>query len=208
VGYSSPTIATLHGVEQILIVNEATVAGHDPQTGAELWQYKWFGSSTGTASVAQPHAIDNNRVLITKGYGGGLTIFRVDRAANGKWSVVEEHKNPAALKTKFTNVAVLDGHAYALSDTILECVNLADGKAKWKKGRYGQGQLLAVGKLLLIQCESGEVALAEANPERPRELTRFAAIQGITWNNPCLYGRLLLVRNGDEAACYELPVEE
>jgi hypothetical protein len=29
-----------------------------------------------------------------------------------------------------------------------------------------------------------------------------------TWNNLCLYGRYLLIRNAEEAACVELPVVE
>lgn len=50
--------------------------------------------------------------------------------------------------------------------------------------------------------------LVEATPQRHHELTRFAAIEGKTWNNPALSGRRLLVRNDQEAACYELPLAE
>jgi outer membrane protein assembly factor BamB len=111
-----------------------------------------------------------------------------------------------SLKTKFTNVALHEGHAYGLSDGILECVRLADGKRQWKGGRYGQGQVLRVGDLLLVQAESGEVVLVDAGPAKHVVRGRLAAIEGQTWNNLCLSGRLLLVRNAEEAACYELPV--
>jgi hypothetical protein len=37
------------------------------------------------------------------------------------------------------------------------------------------------------------------------ERGRLEAISGQTWNNPCLAGDLLLVRNAEEAACYRLP---
>jgi outer membrane protein assembly factor BamB len=110
------------------------------------------------------------------------------------------------LKTKFTNVVLHDGHAFGLSDGILECVRLADGKRVWKRGRYGQGQMLRVGGVLLVQAESGAVVLVEATPDEPRELARLEAIAGQTWNNPCLAGARLLVRNAEEAACYDLPV--
>ena len=33
-------------------------------------------------------------------------------------------------------------------------------------------------------------------------------LDGMTWNNIALYGPYLLVRNAEEAACYELPVEK
>jgi hypothetical protein len=32
------------------------------------------------------------------------------------------------------------------------------------------------------------------------------ALEGQTWNNLCLSGDRLLVRNGQEAACYRLPL--
>jgi outer membrane protein assembly factor BamB len=60
--------------------------------------------------------------------------------------------------------------------------------------------------LLLITAESGEVILLDSNPQAPRELTRFSALNGKTWNPPALAGRYLLVRNDKEAACYRLPL--
>lgn len=75
-------------------------------------------------------------------------------------------------------------------------------------GRYGQGQVLRVGGFLLVQAESGEVVLVEASPARHVVRGRLAAIEGQTWNTLCLAGRRLLVRNAEEAACYELPVQD
>ncbi len=44
------------------------------------------------------------------------------------------------------------------------------------------------------------------NSEAFHELAKFQALEGKTWNNPALSGDLLLVRNAQEAACYELPL--
>jgi outer membrane protein assembly factor BamB len=76
----------------------------------------------------------------------------------------------------------------------------------WKRGRYGHGQLLLVGDLLLVQAENGEVVLVEASGEEHRELGRFTALSGKTWNPPALSGDLLLVRNDQEAAAFRLPL--
>ena len=59
----------------------------------------------------------------------------------------------------------------------------------------------------MVQAEKGQVALVEATPERFRELGKFTALQSKTWNHPVLVGNRLLVRNADEMACFELPVE-
>jgi hypothetical protein len=57
-----------------------------------------------------------------------------------------------------------------------------------------------------VQAESGEVVLVDASPEKHVVRGRLAAIDGQTWNNLCLSGSRLIVRNAEEAACYELPV--
>ena len=66
--------------------------------------------------------------------------------------------------------------------------------------------ILLVGSLLLVMAEDGEVVLIDPQPDALRELTRFTALAGKTWNPPALAGRYLIVRNDLEAACYRLPV--
>jgi outer membrane protein assembly factor BamB len=203
ISYATPAVATLAGVRQVVIVNEDTVSGHDLETGATLWSHPWEGKSNMNATASQAVVLEGDRVFLSKGYGGGAMMLRV--LHNGKWQAEEVWRNPRVLKTKLTNVAVKDGHVYGLSDGILECVSLDDGERKWKNGRYGHGQILLVGDHLLVQAESGELALVAATPEEHRELGRIEAINGQTWNNLCLYGEYLLTRNSEEAACYKLP---
>jgi outer membrane protein assembly factor BamB len=202
--YASPTLATLAGVRQILSVNQVMVTSHDPDTGSILWEAAWPGSSSGNASVSQPVALTGDRVLLSKGYGINAKLLQIRRAGEERWSVDEIWNAPRVLQTKFSNVVVLDEYAYALSDGILQCVSLSDGRRQWRGGRYGQGQVLGVGSTLLVQAETGEIVLVAARPDRHEELAVFPALQGMTWNNPCLYGQYLLVRNAEQAACYEL----
>jgi outer membrane protein assembly factor BamB len=98
-------------------------------------------------------------------------------------------------------------HVYGLDDGVLTCIDPASGDRVWKDGRYGHGQLILAGGLLLVQTEEGEIVLIDPSPEGLRELTRFGALSGKTWNAPALAGSLLLVRNDQEAAAYELPTE-
>lgn len=205
ISYASPSLATLGGVRQITIVNESSVSGHDPKSGRELWQHPWPGNSSGNASASQAAVLPGDRLLISKGYGGGSELLEFKANGEGLAKPVTVWAGPRLLQTKFSNVVFIDGHLYGLSEGILECVNPDTGERKWKKGRYGHGQLLGVENLLLVISEAGTVSLVEANPHRWTELASFQAIDGKTWNNPCLYGKKLLVRNGHEAACYELP---
>jgi outer membrane protein assembly factor BamB len=204
VSYSSPVLATLAGTRQIVSVNEATVTGHDPETGKELWAVSWPGLSNQESNASQPAIAGPAEILVSKGYSQGAMLLRLSHS-NDSWNTEEVWRHSTVLKTKFTNVVIHDGHVYGLSDGILECVELASGKRQWKKGRFNQGQILGVRDLVLVQAESGDIALVEASPEAFRELGRFHALDGISWNNLCLSGKRLLVRNSEQAACYELP---
>lgn len=202
ISYVTPRLVTFAGRPTILVINEAHVAGYAPADGARLWEHPWPGHSNSDASCSQPVPLDDRRLLLSKGYGIGAAVIEVD----GSGGFRDIWRNGGLLKTKFTNVAVHEGHAYGLSDGILECVRLADGSRRWKAGRYGQGQVLRVGGLLVVQAESGEVVLVDIDPSRHTVRGRLAAIEGQTWNNLCLAGSRLLVRNAEQAACYELPV--
>jgi outer membrane protein assembly factor BamB len=201
--YCSPLLASLSGQEQILIVNAHSVTGHDPHSGQVVWEYPWPDTS---AKATQPMVIDSNRVFVAAGYGVGCVMLKVERATGGTGSATAVWKN-RNLKPKFTNLVRRGNCVYGLDDGILACVDLTEGNRQWKEGRYGHGQILLVDDLLLIQAESGEVALVEISPEKPRERARFRALPGKTWNNPVMLHELLLVRNDQEAACYRLPLD-
>ena len=201
-GYSSPLLATLAGVRQILIFNSSHVTAHDAASGQVLWEYKWPG---GHPHVSIPVLLPGDRVLISSGYGTGSELLQIKKAADGKWSATRIWKS-IRLKAKFTNVVYRDGFIYGLDDGILVCLDAADGSLKWKEGRYGHGQVILSGSLLLVTDESGDLALVEPVPEAHRELTRFPALHGKTWNPPALAGEYLVVRNDKEAACYRLPI--
>jgi outer membrane protein assembly factor BamB len=208
ISYASPVLATVGGREVIVSVNESRVVGFDPETRAVVWQFDWPGHSNSDASCSQAIAVGETQVFVSKGYGIGAALFEVESAAQQPWTMREVWHESGSLKTKFTNVVIHDGHAYGLSDGILECVRLADGVRRWKGGRYGQGQVLRVGGLLVVQAESGAVVLVDCAAEKHTVRGRLDAIAGQTWNNPCLAGPRLLVRNAEEVACYELPVSD
>jgi outer membrane protein assembly factor BamB len=206
ISYSSPSLVELGGVRQILYTSETKVAGYTIETGETLWSAPWPGSSSGSATVSQPLVIDDSRVLLSKGYGTGAKLLDI-RHEDGEWMVDEVWSNESALKTKFTNCVVSDGYIFGLSDGILECVDLETGDRQWKRGRYRQGQLLLVGKKLLITAEDGEVVLVPASPQKFEEVASLPVIGDVSWNTAALSGDRLLMRNSDEVACVILPME-
>jgi len=200
--YGSPRLAALAGREQILVLNGEAVAAHDPSDGRVLWTHPWPGE---TQRAFTPLPLEGDRVFVSTGYGSGGKLFRVRRAADGALAadVLWESQ---ALRAKFTNVVEHEGFLYGLDDGILVCLDPHDGTRRWKQGRYGHGQVLLAGDLLLVTLETGGVALVAARSDAFVELGRAAPLTGKTWNAPALAGPFLLVRNDRQAACLELPL--
>jgi len=199
VSYSSPHLLTIDGVEQILIQNANGLLSFSPTDGALLWEYAWPGEP-----ILQPVQTQNGDLLISAGQNMGLCRLGV-RLESGVWKVVERWKS-TKMKPYYSEIVVQNEYAFGFDGSILACVELEQGKRKWKAGRYGAGQLflLADQNLLLILSETGELVLVAADPGEFKEIARFPALEGKTWNHPVLVGDKLLVRNAREMAAFRL----
>ena len=137
----------------------------------------------------------------------GIRRLSVSHESN-EWKAAERWTS-TGLKPHFNDYVIHKGHAYGFDGSILSCIDLQDGARKWKGGRYGNGQLVlfADQDALLVISEEGELALVGATPDQFKELARFKAIEGKTWNHPALAGDVLLVRNGAEMTALRLARE-
>jgi outer membrane protein assembly factor BamB len=201
VSYSSPHLATIDGVPQVLLLSAAGLTSVTPADGKPLWEHPWPGGFP----LVQPALTGDGDILIAASGSSGIRRVAIAHGPGG-WNA-EKRWGTAGLKPYFNDFVVHEGHAYGFDGRILASIDLADGERKWKGGRYGNGQLVLLPDqdLLLVLSEEGELALVAAAPDQFTELARFKAIEGKTWNHPVLVGDVLLVRNGEEMAAFRLP---
>ncbi|HVH25422.1 MAG TPA: PQQ-binding-like beta-propeller repeat protein [Vicinamibacterales bacterium] len=198
--YTSPMLATLGGVRQIIIVSATRAVGLTVEEGRLLWEYPWV-TQVGI-NVSQPIVLGGDRVFLSAGYGHGAAVFEVTRAGDG-FSTQTVWQN-TRMKNKFTSSVLHEGYIYGLDEAILACVEAATGELKWKAGRYGYGQIVLAGGHVIVLTEDGDIAVVRATPERHEEVVRFPAIEGKTWNHPIIAGGRLIVRNLREMAAFDL----
>jgi outer membrane protein assembly factor BamB len=201
--YSSPELVTLAGRRQILLFDGAGLAGFDSADGRELWSHPW--ETMMGMNITQPLVVGPDRVLISSEQSNGAAVLEITRDS-AQFSAREVWHN-RNLASKFSSPVLHDGHIFGLSYGILTCLDAATGARRWKEERYGHGQILLIGDVILILSEKGQVALVAADPSGYRELARLAALDGKTWNTPALAGNQLFIRNHTEIACYELPLQ-
>jgi outer membrane protein assembly factor BamB len=201
--YSSPQLVELGGVPQVVLMSGKGATGVAPADGKVLWTHAWENFA-----IVQPAALGPGELLISTGDRAGARRIAVANTGGG-WTV-EERWTSNRLKPYFNDFVLHRGHAYGFDSGILAGVDLADGKAAWKGGRYGRGQvlLLADQDVLVVATEQGEAALVAAKPDGFVELARRPAVTGKTWNHPVLAGDLLLVRNDREMVALRVRVRK
>ena len=201
--YSSPQRAKLAGYDGVLMVDsdglrfystagEVLASYSDPALNYRTLQPLVAGDDV---VLSTPLNTGAERLKFVKSESGNLVIQSV-------WRSTE-------LKPDFNDMVLYKDHLYAFDGNIFACVDFQTGKKLWKRGRYGNGQVLLLkrdGQLLVI-TERGKLKLIQADTSGLRELAEFDALEGKTWNHPVLIGRRLYVRNAAFAAAYELPIE-
>ena len=109
--YSSPHLCTLDGKEQIVVLYQECVVGHDVADGHELWRFDWPGLDS---RCSQP-MVAGEDVLVSAGYGHGSAMIGLitnedsEPKLGNRWS----ERNTRNLKSKFANMILLDGFVYA-----------------------------------------------------------------------------------------------
>lgn len=201
--YSSPQLAEIDGRQCVLMLTNKGLTVVAPSDGRPLGGHQWEFQGY---RVVQPLLVNKSSVLLGTGMGTGTQRIELrfdgdEIAATESW--ISRHMSP------YYNDYVVHGEfLYGFDNNIFACVNLKTGQRIWKKGRYGNGQVLLLpdGDQLLVISEDGELVLLRATPSKLTELARHQVLDGRTWNHPVLIGNRLYVRNAEEAACFEMPI--
>lgn len=202
--YSSPQLGTFDGTTGVLMATNTGLQFLAPENGQLLWDYKWPLESY---RALQPLVL-GQAVLLGTSMGLGTRRVNVNHQANA-WDLTEAWTS-RDMKADFNDYVQHRDALFGFDGAVFACIDLQTGALRWKKGRYGKGQVLLLPERdqLLVLSEKGEVVLLRATPEKWEELMKFRGIEGKTWNHPVIVGPHLYLRNAEEAACFELALEE
>ena len=200
--YSSPQLCKVANEMYLLMMSERGLELLDPQTGEIRLGYEWKHSGY---RALQPHVVDGNTIVLPTGLGSGTRRIRIiERAGELSAETMWTSRN---LKPDFNDLVVHEGFAYGFDGTIFTCIDLDnDGEKKWKKGRYGKGQVLLLSNsdATFVITEKGQGILVKTDPTAHTEIAKFPMLNDKTWNHPVMVGDRLYVRNAREAICYKL----
>lgn len=202
-GYSSPIVATVHGVKQYVQFLSGGVVGVDAKSGQLLWHYD--APANGTANISTPLQF-GNAIFAASGYGKGGGLAKIVESG-GKFEA-EEAYFLKDMQNHHGGMLILDGHLYGVADSgNVVCLNLTDGTYAWKGKSVGKGSLTYADGKLYVRSERGPVALVEANPTAFKEISRFEQPERsnqAAWPHPVVAGGKLYLRDQDLLFCYDI----
>jgi outer membrane protein assembly factor BamB len=210
--HSTPVLATIHGVRQLIFAAQPGLISVDPPTGNLLWQFPvpYNGISIGASPV-----VCSDVVFITSNYGFGGVAARIVNT-NSTFIATEAWRNATQESHWATSVyyqgAIFGQFIPDYVEAELRCVDAATGITRWGVGGFGRGSTLLVGTNLLVLTERGDLVLAEANTNAYVELARLQAIPNYQadfnkcWNAPAISDGQVYVRSTAYAARYDLGV--
>ncbi|MBI2823185.1 MAG: PQQ-like beta-propeller repeat protein [Planctomycetia bacterium] len=199
VSYSSPVVAEIGGVPQVVVMTGPRVVGLSAADGAVLWSHPF--QIQYDESISTP-VVGRDTVVVTA-TGRPATALRIRRAGD-TWQKQVAWTNE--ILSSYLSSMVTDGEVlYGMNDGgEFSCLRLADGKTLWTGGNHGYyASPILSGKRLLALNDRGMLALLAADPAAYKELGACRLATSETWTMPAIVGSRIYVRSADGLACFE-----
>lgn len=199
--FSSPIIATLCGVRQLLVQTRKELVGVDLDSGEKLWSQE-IPAFRGM-NILTPHPVGD--MIFTSSYQGGSRALALTRSQGSNEFQVEEawtSKSEAYMSSPVT----VDGHIYLhLRNRRVVCFEAQTGEKRWTtKETFGQyWSMVANGDQILALDQEGELLLLKANPEKPEVIERRTISKDETWGHLAIADRQAFVRELNAIAAYQ-----
>lgn len=199
--YSSPEVATIDGVRQIVQFANKSVFGVTLDEGKPLWSYT--APANGTANCCSP-IIQGNLIFASSAYGTGGGLTKITAA--GSTQQAEEVYFEKKMACHHGGIVKVGDYMYSNGGGALICMEFATGEIKWQNRASGKGSLCMADGMLYLLGEGHELALAEATPEGYREHGKFKidAHGKPAWAHPIVAGGKLYVRDQESLVVFDV----
>ena len=189
--FSSPIIATLQGVRQLVVQTRKALCGIELATGKTLWSQNveaFRGMNILTPTVW-------NDCLFVSSYGGKTQLFAPKLDSSGAWTVSEKWNNKA--EAYMSSPVVIGNFLYAhLKNQRAACFNLNTGEETWRTRPFGKyWSMITNGKQILALDETGKLLLMNANPEKFDLVDTREVSDQECWAHIALAGNQVFIRD-------------
>jgi outer membrane protein assembly factor BamB len=206
-GHSSIVISEMGSNRVYVQTTGSGAMGVSAKDGKLLWSYP----IEKTTAVIPTPIVRGNLVFFTAGYGRGGALLQQIPGSDGTVTIKEVYGLNPKLSNRHGGLILIGDHLYGDSDDngTPFCANLMTGEIKWKGRGPGKGSIAIIGNrdLLFMQFQSGQLALAKANPSEYKVISQFTIPetgQLPSWAHPVIADGKLYIRSQDVLYCYDI----
>lgn len=188
--FSSPVIAELAGVEQMVVQTRTDLCGVDIESGEVLWKEP-IEAFRGM-NILTPLVMGNK--VFTSAYNGRAQLFDISRSESGKWSVEEQWNQRT--QAYMSSPILVDGQIYLhLKNERFTSLNPESGETNWTTPPVGKYWSMASnGESILALNNKGELRLISPNSEEYQEVDEMK-VANDSWAHLAIQGDMLIVRD-------------
>lgn len=199
--YSSPVVATIGGIRQVVQFGRESAFGVTLDEGKLLWRYD--GANNGTANCCTP-IVHDDHVFVASAYGTGGGLAKITN--HGDVQRAEEVYFEKKMGIHHGGIVKIGDYMYTCGGGTLMCVDFLSGEIVWQDRSVGKGSLVVADGMLYVLSERQKLALAEATPEGYQEHGRIELeSQGRpSWAHPVVAGGVLYVRDQQSLTAFEV----
>jgi outer membrane protein assembly factor BamB len=199
-GYSSPIVAELGGVRQIVAQTQQYVVGVAPADGKLLWKMPFKTAYDQNSITLLPYKDG----LISSGYDRPLTRLRLEKKGDGfeasaVWSRKEHSLYLSSPVRKGDRLFGFTHRGFGR----LFCVEADSGKTLWQSdARLGDNAaLLLAGDYALALLDSGRLLVLRTDADAYETVAEYAVSDAPTWAHPVVLGDRIFIKDRTTLRC-------
>lgn len=195
VSHATPVQAKIGGVDQLVLLLGAELAGINPADGKTLWKHKL--EEKASFAISTPLVNDDGTIIVSGAYGGGTWAVKVEKKGD-KYETADLWFNKY-LKVHTGSFVRIGDYLYGSSGdfgpAFIMCVDIKTGDTLWRDRSFAKANcLVAEGKLVILD-ENGDLALAEVDKSGIKILCRATLLKNQAWTVPTLIGSTMYLRD-------------
>jgi outer membrane protein assembly factor BamB len=188
--FSSPVLATIRGLKQVVVQTRDELCGVDAENGTVLWREP-IEAFRGM-NILTPLVIDDR--VFTAAHSGKSQLFDIGKDDSGAWTVSEIWNQK--IQGYMSSPVVIDDTIYLHQKSQrFSALSVTSGEVKWTTEPFGKyWSTLHDRKKILALDENGKLLLIKANPSAFQVLDQMPVAEN-AWAHLGLDNDRLLVRD-------------
>jgi outer membrane protein assembly factor BamB len=191
-GYSTLPVFELGGKKFVAALDGKGFSILSATTGDEITRHPFKALFDMNATT--PFILDQGkRIFISNTVQSDMLAFDGQKLTT-IWSTKE-------LRNTMNNSVFQAGAIYGISGeqeqstNSLVCLSEADGTEKWSQPNIGYGNVIGIGKTLLVLTERGLLMTVKIDPAQYTELSRRQVLEKVCWTTPTYANERIYLRN-------------